>query len=255
MYLGKTRRWPYAKYTSSLNEFNKWVFFFLMKNRFIFLYLFFFLFFLYKGEKRIRWVAELYKSFLCEKSSTPIRKKTSEIQGLISHPRSTNKVLYIWIINQLGIKIMTSKWRSLLLIVSCYRPTSNGSSSSSSPSSCDADDSLEVKQSSSSCKRLSLSDVSDPSSWVSVDDFMIISSSFHGPKLHSFTLAELEAATTNFSRSNLIGEGGFGPVYKGFVDDELRLGLKAQPVAVKALNLDGLQGHKEWLVRAFWTCF
>ena len=37
-------------------------------------------------------------------------------------------------------------------------------------------------------------------------------------------------------------------MYKGFVDDKLRPGLKAQPLAVKQLDLDGLQGHREWLV-------
>ncbi|CAI0420640.1 unnamed protein product [Linum tenue] len=59
--------------------------------------------------------------------------------------------------------------------------------------------------------------------------------------LHVFTLAELRFITRGFSGSNFLGEGGFGPVHKGFVDD------KAQPVAVKLLDLDGLQGHREWL--------
>ncbi|KAE8659580.1 putative receptor-like protein kinase [Hibiscus syriacus] len=40
---------------------------------------------------------------------------------------------------------------------------------------------------------------------------------------------------------------GFGPVYKGFIDENLRPGLKAQSVAVKVLDLDGTQGHREWL--------
>lgn len=37
-------------------------------------------------------------------------------------------------------------------------------------------------------------------------------------------------------------------MYKGFIDDKLRPGLEAQPVAVKVLDLDGKQGHREWLV-------
>ncbi|KAG9151063.1 hypothetical protein Leryth_002640 [Lithospermum erythrorhizon] len=53
--------------------------------------------------------------------------------------------------------------------------------------------------------------------------------------------------THNFSSSNFLGEGGFGPVYKGFVDDKLRPGLNARPVAVKVLDLDGTQGQREWL--------
>lgn len=97
----------------------------------------------------------------------------------------------------------------------------------------------------SSFRRLSLSDVNNASSPLSVED---ISNSFIGAKLHIFTYAELRVVTQHFSRSNLLGEGGFGPVYKGFIDDKLRPGLEAQPVAVKSLDLDGLQGHSEWMV-------
>ncbi|CAA7406464.1 unnamed protein product [Spirodela intermedia] len=68
-----------------------------------------------------------------------------------------------------------------------------------------------------------------------------------GADLHAFQLGELRAITHNFSSSFLLGEGGFGPVHKGYVDDKLRQGLKAQPVAVKVLNTEGLQGHREWL--------
>ncbi|EXB74909.1 Serine/threonine-protein kinase [Morus notabilis] len=95
-----------------------------------------------------------------------------------------------------------------------------------------------------SFQRLSISDVSDPSSPLFADD---LSNSLIGSKLHVFSLAELKDITNNFSWSNLLGEGGFGPVYKGFVDEKLRPGLVAQPVAVKLLDLDGLQGHREWL--------
>lgn len=96
----------------------------------------------------------------------------------------------------------------------------------------------------SSFRRLSLSDVSDPGSRLSVDD---LSNSLIGSKLHAFTFAELKVITHNFARSNFLGEGGFGPVYKGFIDENFRPGLEAQNVAVKALNLDGMQGHREWL--------
>lgn len=65
--------------------------------------------------------------------------------------------------------------------------------------------------------------------------------------LHAFTLDELKAATKNFSTTNFLGEGGFGPVYKGFVDGKLRPGLEPQHVAVKYLDSDGVQGHREWL--------
>ncbi|KAL2903434.1 putative serine/threonine-protein kinase PBL15 [Bienertia sinuspersici] len=68
-----------------------------------------------------------------------------------------------------------------------------------------------------------------------------------GPDLIDFQLSELKAITQNFSRSFLLGEGGFGKVHKGYVDDNFKSGLKAQAVAVKHLDIEGLQGHKEWL--------
>ncbi|KAK3436156.1 serine/threonine-protein kinase RIPK [Eucalyptus grandis] len=95
----------------------------------------------------------------------------------------------------------------------------------------------------SSFQRISLSDLSNPSLTLSED----LSISLAGSNLHVFTLQELKLITQGFSSSNFIGEGGFGPVHKGFIDDKLRPGLKVQPVAVKLLDLDGLQGHREWL--------
>ncbi|KAL6224266.1 hypothetical protein ACLB2K_003121 [Fragaria x ananassa] len=95
-----------------------------------------------------------------------------------------------------------------------------------------------------SFQRLSLSDLSNPSSTTLSEDLSI---SLAGSNLHVFTLGELKVITQSFSSSNFIGEGGFGPVHKGFIDDKLRSGLAAQPVAVKFLDLDGSQGHREWL--------
>ncbi|THU60923.1 hypothetical protein C4D60_Mb07t17830 [Musa balbisiana] len=95
-----------------------------------------------------------------------------------------------------------------------------------------------------SIPRLSFSDLSNSTGMLSPEDLSI---SLVGSNLHVFTLAELKAATQSFSSSNFLGEGGFGPVYKGFVDDKVKPGLKAQAVAVKVLDLEGSQGHKEWL--------
>ena len=68
----------------------------------------------------------------------------------------------------------------------------------------------------------------------------------------AFTVDELRAATRDFSMSNFVGEGGFGPVYKGRVDERIRPGLRQpQAVAVKLLDLEGSQGHKEWLVISY----
>ncbi|XP_020595101.1 putative cysteine-rich receptor-like protein kinase 12, partial [Phalaenopsis equestris] len=52
-------------------------------------------------------------------------------------------------------------------------------------------------------------------------------------------LATLEAATDNFSDANLLGRGGFGPVYKGVM-------ANGQEIAVKQLALDSRQGVREF---------
>lgn len=48
-----------------------------------------------------------------------------------------------------------------------------------------------------------------------------------------------------------MGEGGFGSVFKGWIDEHSLAATKpgiGKIVAVKKLNQDGLQGHREWLV-------
>ena len=57
-----------------------------------------------------------------------------------------------------------------------------------------------------------------------------------------FTYRELCAATMNFHPSNMIGEGGFGRVYKGIIKNT------DQVVAVKQLDRNGFQGNREFLV-------
>ncbi|MCL7030394.1 hypothetical protein MKW94_001934 [Papaver nudicaule] len=94
-----------------------------------------------------------------------------------------------------------------------------------------------------SFRRLSFSDLSSSSSTRVTED---LAHNF-GSGLHNFQLSELRAITQNFSSNFLLGEGGFGTVHKGFVDENLRPELKAQPVAVKLLDIAGLQGHREWL--------
>ncbi|ERN19584.1 hypothetical protein AMTRI_Chr02g214710 [Amborella trichopoda] len=60
-----------------------------------------------------------------------------------------------------------------------------------------------------------------------------------------FGFRELAAATQNFRPDFLLGEGGFGRVYKGFLDSS------GQVVAVKQLDRNGLQGNREFLVEVF----
>ncbi|XP_059628329.1 serine/threonine-protein kinase PCRK1-like [Cornus florida] len=64
--------------------------------------------------------------------------------------------------------------------------------------------------------------------------------------LRVFTYAELKTATKNFSRSLMLGEGGFGGVYKGVIRD-IEDSNKKIEIAVKQLSRRGLQGHKEWV--------
>ncbi|CAL9234743.1 unnamed protein product [Arabidopsis halleri] len=67
--------------------------------------------------------------------------------------------------------------------------------------------------------------------------------------LKVFTFKELKLATKGFSRALLIGEGGFGCVYRGVVDVSDSNGFDSKiNVAVKQLNRQvSIQGHKEWI--------
>ena len=81
------------------------------------------------------------------------------------------------------------------------------------------------------------------------------------PNLRVFTFAELRAATRNFKADTVLGEGGFGRVHKGWVDERTMSPARngaGVPVAVKKLNPESLQGVQEWQVKnAFWSshCF
>ncbi|KAI5077359.1 hypothetical protein GOP47_0007183 [Adiantum capillus-veneris] len=58
----------------------------------------------------------------------------------------------------------------------------------------------------------------------------------------TFAFKELAAATKNFRAECLIGEGGFGRVYKGWLEST------NQVVAIKQLDRNGVQGNREFLV-------
>ncbi|XP_021756437.1 probable serine/threonine-protein kinase PBL19 [Chenopodium quinoa] len=66
------------------------------------------------------------------------------------------------------------------------------------------------------------------------------------PNLRVFSWSELRIATNDFNRKLKIGEGGFGCVYQGKIKP---VDGQGDPilVAVKKLNKDGFQGHKQWL--------
>lgn len=70
--------------------------------------------------------------------------------------------------------------------------------------------------------------------------------------LKSFSFIDLKNATKNFRSESLLGEGGFGCVFKGWIDEHSYLPTKPGTgivVAVKKLKRESLQGYKEWLVR------
>lgn len=69
--------------------------------------------------------------------------------------------------------------------------------------------------------------------------------------LKNFIFNELKNATRSFRPDSLLGEGGFGYVYKGWIDEQSLAASKpgvGKIVAVKKLKPEGFQGHKEWLV-------
>ncbi|KAH6825222.1 Protein kinase superfamily protein [Perilla frutescens var. hirtella] len=67
------------------------------------------------------------------------------------------------------------------------------------------------------------------------------------PSVRSFTFSELKAATRNFRSEAVLGVGGFGVVYKGWINVKCsgKDGSET-PIAVKKLNSGSTQGFDEW---------
>nr|DAD42965.1 TPA_asm: hypothetical protein HUJ06_001195 [Nelumbo nucifera] len=61
-----------------------------------------------------------------------------------------------------------------------------------------------------------------------------------GPRSNTFSYAELKNATEDFHSKNKLGEGGFGPVYKGTL-------LDGRVVAVKQLSVASHQGRNQFV--------
>ncbi|XP_076886002.1 putative serine/threonine-protein kinase PBL10 [Bidens hawaiensis] len=68
--------------------------------------------------------------------------------------------------------------------------------------------------------------------------------------LKSFSFSDLKMATRNFRPDSVLGEGMFGPVFKGWIDEQSYAASKPGSgivIAVKKLNQESFQGHREWL--------
>lgn len=68
--------------------------------------------------------------------------------------------------------------------------------------------------------------------------------------LKIFSFSDLKMATRNFRPDSVLGEGGFGSVFKGWIDEQTFTATKPGTglvIAVKKLNQESFQGHREWL--------
>uniref|UniRef100_A0A5B7C7Q7 non-specific serine/threonine protein kinase n=1 Tax=Davidia involucrata TaxID=16924 RepID=A0A5B7C7Q7_DAVIN len=68
--------------------------------------------------------------------------------------------------------------------------------------------------------------------------------------LKSFSFNDLKTATKNFRSESLLGEGGFGCVFKGWIDENTFTPSKPGTgivVAIKKLKTESFQGHREWI--------
>ncbi|XP_052189548.1 probable serine/threonine-protein kinase PIX13 isoform X1 [Diospyros lotus] len=81
------------------------------------------------------------------------------------------------------------------------------------------------------------------------DDACLTGEILPAPNLKVYSVADLKTATRNFKSDMVLGIGGFGTVYKGWVDEKTlapsKLGA-GMLVAIKKLNPESLQGFEEW---------
>ncbi|CAI9273452.1 unnamed protein product [Lactuca saligna] len=72
-----------------------------------------------------------------------------------------------------------------------------------------------------------------------IEEKYIMESQDGDTELLSFSLSKISKSTNNFANDTKLGEGGFGPVYKGVLDD-------GQEIAVKKLSKTSKQGLGEF---------
>ena len=98
---------------------------------------------------------------------------------------------------------------------------------------------------------------SEGASMLSMDDYPD-GKILEAPNLKEFTFTDLKTATKNFKSDSVLGEGGFGRVFKGWVDEKTLAPSKAgigMVVAIKKLNSESMQGFQEWQVLISTTNF
>ncbi|OIT06519.1 PREDICTED: probable serine/threonine-protein kinase NAK [Nicotiana attenuata] len=69
------------------------------------------------------------------------------------------------------------------------------------------------------------------------------------PNLKTYSFSDLKASTRNFKSDTVLGVGGFGTVFKGWVDEKTLTPTKVgtgMVVAIKKLNSESMQGFEEW---------
>lgn len=123
-------------------------------------------------------------------------------------------------------------------------PAATGRSLSTRSNSSTTSTDPDVRRSASECCSLNASELSSAGSFGRCRQ---LSLSQRPPNaLRIFTFQELKSATRGFSRSLMLGEGGFGCVYRGTIRSALEP-RRSLDVAIKQLGRKGLQGHKEWM--------
>ncbi|KAI3462333.1 hypothetical protein Pfo_018996 [Paulownia fortunei] len=81
------------------------------------------------------------------------------------------------------------------------------------------------------------------------DDTCLTGDILPTPNLKIYNYSDLKNATRNFKSDMVLGEGGFGTVYKGWVDEKTLMPSKlgtGMMVAIKKLNPESMQGFEEW---------
>ncbi|OMO90286.1 hypothetical protein CCACVL1_07422 [Corchorus capsularis] len=144
----------------------------------------------------------------------------------------------------------TGCWVKLRFIGSCISSRSKVDSSVSGTSthydSKSANDTSRDQPTAPVVSSTTTSNAESSSSTSKLEDELKVAS-----RLRKFTFNDLKLATRNFRPESLLGEGGFGCVFKGWIEENGTAPVKpgtGLTVAVKTLNHDGLQGHKEWLL-------